>query len=52
MALICEHENMRAHARVGAAWFSDAGLALQMKTMGANPATTRVMSGLYTEIPL
>ncbi len=52
MALTCEHENMRAHARVGAAWFTDTGLALQMKTMGANPATTRVMSGLYTEVPL
>ena len=52
MALTCEHENMRAHARTGAAWMSDAGMALQMKTMGANPATTRVMSGLYTEVPL
>lgn len=52
MALTCEHENMRAHARTGAAWMSDAGMALQMKTMGATPATTRVMSGLYTEVPL
>jgi hypothetical protein len=52
MALTCEHENMRAHARTSAAWMSDAGLAIQMKAMGANPATTRVMSGLYTEIPL
>jgi hypothetical protein len=52
MALTCEHENMRAHARAGEAWFSDAGQALQMKSMGAAPATTRVMSGLYNEVPL
>ena len=53
MAITCEHENMRAHARAGDAWFSDAGLALQMKTMdSAAPSTTRVMSGLYTEVPL
>jgi hypothetical protein len=53
LALTCEHENMRAHARAGEAWMSDAGMALQMKTMGsAAPSTTRVMSGLYTEIPL
>jgi len=52
LALTCEHENMRAHARTGAAWMSDAGMALQMKTMGTTPATTRVMSGLYTEVPL
>ena len=52
MALTCEHENMRAHARAGEAWMSDKGMALQMKTMGANPATTRVMSALYTEVPL
>jgi len=52
VAFTCEHENMRAHARTSAAWTSDAGLAIQMKAMGANPATTRVMSGLYTEIPL
>jgi hypothetical protein len=52
MALTCEHENMRAHARVGEAWFSDKGMALQMKTMSATPATTRVSSALYTEVPL
>ena len=52
MALTCEHENLRAHARLGQAWFSDAGLALQAKTMGATPSTTRVSSALYTEIPL
>ncbi len=51
-ALTCEHENMRAHARTGAAWMSDAGMALQMKTMGADPSSTRVMSALYTEISL
>jgi len=52
LAFTCEHENMRAHARTSAAWMSDAGLAIQAKSMGANPATTRVMSGLYSEIPL
>ncbi len=52
MALTCEHENLRAHARVGEAWFTDEGIALQMKTMSATPATTRVMSALYTEVPL
>jgi hypothetical protein len=52
MALTCEHENMRAQARAGEAWLSDAGMALQMKTMSAAPATTRVMSALYTEVPL
>jgi len=52
MAITCEHESMRAHARMADAWFSDAGIALQMKTMGANPATTRVTSALYNEVPL
>ena len=52
MALICENDKCGFMWRFGAAWFSDAGLALQMNTMGANPATTRVTSGLYTEIPL
>ena len=52
MAFTCEHENMRSQARVGEAWLTDEGMAIQVKSMGANPATTRVMSALYTEIPL
>ena len=52
VALIWEHENMAAQARTGAAWFTDAGVALQMRSMGATPATTRVSSALYNEVPL
>ena len=52
-ALIFEHEDMRAEARVGLeAWMSDEGLALQAKSMSATPATTRVSSALYTEVPI
>ena len=46
VALIWEHENMAAQARAGAAWFTDAGVALQMRSMGETPATTRVASAL------
>ena len=52
LALVWEHENMAAQARAGAAWFTDAGIALQMRSMGASPATTRVTSALYNEVPL
>ena len=52
VALIWEHENMAAQARAGAAWFTDAGVALQMRSMGEAPATTRVASALYNEVPL
>ena len=52
VALIWEHENMAAQARTGAAWFTDAGVALQMRSMGKAPATTRVASALYNEVPL
>lgn len=52
VALIWEHENMAAQARTGAAWFTDAGVALQMRSMGETPATTRVASALYNEVPL
>ncbi len=34
VAPIWEHENMAAQARAGAAWFTDAGVALQMRSMG------------------
>ena len=47
-----EVENMQAHARMAAAWFTDAGLALQAKTMTANPATVQVSSELWNEVPL
>ncbi|MFI5042376.1 MAG: hypothetical protein ACHQNA_11090 [Acidimicrobiales bacterium] len=52
VALSWEHENMRAQARLGAAWFSDAGMALQARSMSASPAMVRVSSALYTEVPL
>jgi hypothetical protein len=52
VALVWEHENMAAQARTGSAWFTDAGVALQMRSMGAAPATTRVTSALYNEVPL
>ncbi len=50
---IWEHENMAAAARVGAAWFTEAGLAIQAKGPGATdgPGVT-VASMLYNEIPL
>ena len=51
-ALTWEHENMVAQARVGDAWSSDAGVALQMRSMGKTPATTRVASTLYNEVAL
>ena len=51
--LIWEHENMAAHARAAAAWFTDKGLELQAKGPGAadGPGVT-VASMLYSEIPL
>ena len=52
VALIWEHQNMAAQARTGAAWFTDAGVELQMRSMGEAPATTRVASALYNEVPL
>ncbi len=51
-ALTWEHENMAAHAAVGSAWFSDAGLALQAKANGPNPPSTPLSSALYTAIPV
>ena len=50
--LTWEVENMQAHARLGTAWFTDAGLALQAKSMTANPASVQVSSELWNEIPL
>ncbi|MGO8872296.1 MAG: hypothetical protein ACLQPH_13015 [Acidimicrobiales bacterium] len=47
-----ELENMRAHARMGTAWSSDAGLALQAESMGANPPAMQVAGALHDEIPL
>jgi hypothetical protein len=52
IALTWEHENMVAQARVGDAWATDAGIALQMRSMSATAATTRVTSALYNEVPL
>jgi len=52
LALVWEHENMAAQARTAAAWSTDAGIALQMRSMGASPSTTRVTSALYNEVPL
>ena len=43
---------MAAQARIGAAWLTDAGVALQQRNMGAAPSTTGVASALYSEVPL
>jgi len=51
-ALTWEVENMQAQANLGSAWFSDAGLALQARTNGANPASMPISSALYNRIPL
>ena len=51
-AFTWEVENMHAHARMASAWFTDAGLALQAKSMTANPATVQVSSELWNEVPL
>jgi hypothetical protein len=51
-ALVWEQENMSANARLGSAWFSKAGLALQAKSMTANPASVMLSSSLWSEIPL
>ena len=50
--LTWELENMVAHARLGSAWFEKAGLALQAKSMTANPASVPVSGALWNEIPL
>lgn len=51
--MIWEHENMAAQARVGAAWFTEAGLALQAKSRyAAEPSSVTGASMLYNEIPL
>jgi hypothetical protein len=52
MILTWEVENMQTHARMASAWFTDAGLALQAKSMTANPASVQVSSELWNEIPL
>jgi len=51
-AFTWELESMQAHARLAAAWFSPAGVALQAKMMTADPASVPVSSALYNEIPL
>jgi hypothetical protein len=51
-AFTWEVENMAAQARLGSAWFSDAGLSLQAKVNSANPASMPISSALYNRIPL
>jgi len=51
-AFTWEVENMAAQARLGSAWFSDAGLSLQAKMNTANPASIPISSALYNRIPL
>ena len=51
-AITWELENMQAHARLGAAWFSDAGLALQAKSNGADPPSMPISSALYNRVPI
>ena len=47
-----EVEDMRHHAELAAAWFSDAGQAITTRAMGASAPTTTLSSALYTAIPL
>ena len=51
-AMLWEHENMAAHARMAAGWFTEAGLALQAKSRSAEGPGVLVGSMLYNEIPL
>ncbi len=51
-ALTWEVDNMVANARLGSAWFSDAGMALQAKSMTADPPSVPVASALWNEVPL
>ena len=53
MTAFCwEIENWQAHATLGNAWFSDAGLALQSRSNTANPPAMPVSSAVYSAIPL
>lgn len=52
VSMTWEHENMASQAKVGAAWFTDAGLAIQARSMGADASNTRVASMLFNEIPV
>ena len=52
VCMLWEHTDMAAQAKVGAAWFTKPGLAIQEKGLGANAASTRAGSMLYHEIPL
>jgi hypothetical protein len=47
-----ELPGMEAHAHLGSAWFDKGGVALQAKTMTADPASVPVASVLWNEIPL
>ena len=51
-AFIWEAENMRAHARVGAAFISEAGAELVASLNAANTPIAPVSDALYTRIPL
>jgi hypothetical protein len=51
-AFIWEVENMRAHARVGAAFMSEAGAKLVADLNGADAPIVPVSDGLYTRIAL
>jgi hypothetical protein len=51
-AFTWEVENMRAHARVGAAFMSDAGAKLVASLNAANAPIAAMMDGLYTRIPV
>jgi hypothetical protein len=53
MTAFCwEIENWQAHASLGNAWFSDAGLTLQARSITANPPSMQISSAVYSAIPL
>ena len=51
-AITWEVENWRAQAALGAAWMSDAGIALQEKANGANAPSASLSSAIYVSIPI
>ena len=51
-AITWEVENWRAQAGLGAAWMSDAGIALQEKANGANAPSASLSSAIYMSIPI
>jgi hypothetical protein len=54
VSLVWQHENLAAHARMSAAWNSDAGIAISKQTgpLAADPPIVAAGSMLFSEVPL